>query len=94
MDKILTMLENDGHLTPEQIAITENTTSEVEPTTTAKKTAGPTVTKAPATSAPAAVTTVAEATEGGCGGSLAIAAIAMIPAIATVAVVASKKRED
>ncbi len=81
-------------LTPEQIAITENTTNEVEPTTTAEKTAPPPKTQAPTqTNAPAAATTAAES-EGGCGGTLTIAAVAMIPALATVAFVANKKKED
>ena len=79
-------------LTPEQIAITENTTPEVEPVATTTK-AKP----APVVKTTAAATTAApvdDQAEGGCGGSLALATVAIVPAIAAVAFVSSKKRED
>ncbi len=77
-------------LTPEQLAITENTTSEVEPTSATEKTYATRPTMAPTTTP----TVDDTAEEGGCGGSLAFAAVAMIPAVAAVAVVANKKKED
>ena len=80
-------------LTPEQLAITENTTNEVEPVATTTK-AKP----APVVKTTAAATTAAPvddtASEGGCGGSLALATVAIVPAIAAVAFVSTKKRED
>ena len=79
-------------LTPEQLAITENTTPEVEPVaTTTKAKPSPVVqtTAAPATEAPAD-----DEAAGGCGGSLALATVAIVPAVAAVAFVSSKKRED
>ena len=79
-------------LTPDQLAITENTTPEVEPvatTTKAKPAPALKTTAAPATEAP-----VDDEATGGCGGSLALATVAIVPAIAAVAFVSAKKRED
>ena len=79
-------------LTPEQLAITENTTPEVEPVaTTTKAKPAPSIqtTVAPATEAP-----VDDEATGGCGGSLALATVAIVPAVAAVAFVSAKKKED
>lgn len=80
-------------LTAEQLAITENTTSEVEPTTTAEKTYATRATMPPATQA-TTVDDAADDSEGGCGGSLALTAVALVPAVAAVAVISHKKKED
>ena len=81
-------------LTAEQIAITENTTNEVEPTeATTRAPIVPKTTVAKTTVAPADATTAASS-ESGCGGSLALATVAVVPAIAAVAFVCTKKRED
>ena len=80
-------------LSLEQLSITENTTPEVEPTTTTKRELPAPVTKAPATEAPAATTTAAPADEGGCGSTIALSALAIVPMIGA-AVVLGKKKED
>ena len=80
-------------LTVDQLAITENTTPEVEPTSATTRAPIKPVEKTTAAPATQAATTVEEAA-GGCGGSLALATVAIVPVIATVAFVSTKKKED